>query len=451
MKLPGRGGLAAACFLIGICACRAESPRPGLWPSDQAKDIPADTPLVITFQSAPDLGSSGKITVSRLSDGKAIDVLDFGTPRFTDTIGGKIFHVLPVTIEGNRAFIRLHSHALLPSERYRVTVTPDLFRTRTKGSVSGMDQPLSWTFSTRPAIPRGKTELTVASDGSGDFCSLQGAVDYVNDDNQTPIRILIKKGFYTGIVYVGQGKNHLRFRGEDQLGSVVEGFNNNILNPGRTGRSLLGIDANDCVLENMSVINTTPYKGSQAEAVRINGDRCKLVDDIFRSDQDTLLLGGRIYVRNCSVEGDVDFIWGEGAVFFESCVLNSLHNGYYVQSRNPEGKPGYVFSHCKLTASPGTERCWLARIETDRFPFSSVVYLNCSMGPEIPDRGWEIRGTNTAHLDFAEFRSTDLSGKPLDVSHRAPFSKQLSPEVASKLSDPKLVLSMSDSWDPTTP
>src|SRR5208283_2782547 len=97
--------------------------------------------------------------------------------------------------------------------------------------------------------------------------------------------------------------------------------------------------------------NTTPYRGSQAEALRVRGDRCVLRNDDFRSFQDTLLLSGSVYATNCYVEGDVDFIWGQGGVFFDHCEIKAVHNGYYVQARNPAERPGYVFSQCKLTAA----------------------------------------------------------------------------------------------------
>ena len=71
-----------------------------------------------------------------------------------------------------------------------------------------------------------------------------------------------------------------------------------------------------------------------------------------------------MYVADCYIEGDVDYIWGYGSAFFERCELRSTHDGYIVQSRNPPGKPGYVFLNCKLTAGPEVKKSWLARIET---------------------------------------------------------------------------------------
>jgi predicted transcriptional regulator len=90
----------------------------------------------------------------------------------------------------------------------------------------------------------------------------------------------------------------------------------------------------------------------------------------------------------------------------------------------------------------------LARIDADRFPCSQVTFINCQMGSQVPPVGWEARGTNLSHLRFQEFHSTDLQGKPLDVSHRLPASRQLSQRQANTLSDPAKVLSCPDAWDP---
>ena len=43
------------------------------------------------------------------------------------------------------------------------------------------------------------------------------------------------------------------------------------------------------------------------------------------SFQDTLLLQNRGFVTGSHIEGDVDFMWGGGPVFFENCELQALH------------------------------------------------------------------------------------------------------------------------------
>ncbi len=299
--------------------------------------------------------------------------------------------------------------------------------------------------------PKSNARIVVAADGTGDFRSVQDAVDSAPANRETVTTIFIRVGEYDGIIRVGTGKNRLRFLGEDRKRTILSGVNNERLHPGTAQRALLTVAADDFTLENLTVRNRTPYKGSQAEALSLQGDRCILRDADFYSFQDTLQLSGRAYVTNCFIEGDVDFIWGYGAALFERCEIRAVHDGYYLQSRNPAGKLGYVFADCKLTAAPEVKKNWLARIETERFPASQVAFIRCAMGAHIPAGGWLVTGTNTAALRFEEFATTDLVGNKLDVNQRHAASKQLSVTEAAALADAGRFLAGRDGWNPKVP
>ena len=293
--------------------------------------------------------------------------------------------------------------------------------------------------------------IVVAADGSGDFRTVQAAVDAVPANRESVTTIFVRAGEYDGIIRIGSGKNCIHLLGEDRKRTVIRGVNNERLHPGTAQRALIGVEADDFVLENLTVRNLTPYKGSQAEALSLHGDRCILRDADFFSFQDTLQLTGRAYVTNCFIEGDVDFIWGYGAAFFERCEIRAAHDGYYLQSRNPAGTAGYVFADCKLIAAPEVKQNWLARIEADRFPASHVSFIRCAMGAHIPAAGWLVTGANTGALRFEEFATTSLDGKLLDVSRRHAASKQLSATAATALADASKVLAGRDGWNPKAP
>ena len=435
-------------FLWITIAGRAELAVTESWPSGASKAVSADAPLRLTFNEPVILGGSGKIEIHRVTDNRLMDAFDLGDAGFTNNFGGKTLRYEPFSVADNTASIQLHSHALNPGESYYVRISPEVFKGTNGDAFAGVTNNSAWTFATRAAPARGRTNLVVAADGSGDFCTPQGAVDYVSDDNQFPFGIFIRKGTYYGIVNVMADKGHIHFTGEDRKATIIAGRNNDKLNPGRIGRALVSVDGSDFTLENLTVHNLTPYRGSQAEALRVNANRCVLKNDEFYSFQDTLLLSGRVYATNCYVEGDVDFIWGSGTVFFDQCEIKAVHNGYYLQARNPEDRAGYIFNHCKLTAADGVSRCVLARGDLDRFPYSSVTFINCQMGPQVPAAGWEARGGDTSHLQFAEFHSTDADGKLIDVSQRLPASKQLTEAEAAEWSDPAKVFAQHDTWNP---
>ena len=82
--------------------------------------------------------------------------------------------------------------------------------------------------------------------------------------------------------------------------------------------------------------------------------------------QDTLLMSGQVYVANSIIEGNVDFIWGNGVVYFDHCEIKDVaRKGYNVQARNAAGSFGYVFvDSCNLTADPAiTGGHFLARTD----------------------------------------------------------------------------------------
>jgi len=428
--------------------CRAEPVVTKLFPASRSADVCADTPLRLAFNEPVVLGSRGKIAVYRAANNKLADAFDLSDAGFTNNFGGKTLRYDPIWIEGGVVSVALHSRALSPGESYYVNIEPGVFKSGSGDEFGGFTNDSAWKFSTRAALSGGRTNLIVAADGTGDFCTPQGAVDYVPDDNQLPVEIFVRKGVYDGMLYIAPDKSRIHFIGEDRKGTIIAGRNNDRFNSGRLGRSLMSVDANDFVLENMTLRNTTPYRGSQAEALRVSGDRCVLRNDDFHSFQDTLLLSGSVYATNCYVEGDVDFIWGQGSVFFDRCEIKAVHNGYYLQARNPAERPGYVFFQCKLTAAPGVASCLLARIDADRFPCSQAAFIHCQMGAQVPPVGWEARGTNVSHLRFGEFHSTDAQGKPVNVSRRHPASRQLTETEAVEWSDPAKVLSYHHPWNP---
>lgn len=69
------------------------------------------------------------------------------------------------------------------------------------------------------------------------------------------------------------------------------------------------------------------------------------------------------------------------------------------------------------------------------YPYAEAVLINCKL-KGIPAIGWGPIDDDTTHLHLWEFNSTDLDGKPVDVSQRHPVSKQLTmPKDAQTIED----------------
>ena len=295
-------------------------------------------------------------------------------------------------------------------------------------------------------------DLVVAGDGSGDFKTVQAAIDAAPANSDARTTILVRRGTYPELVVVSAEKKKLTIRGEARQQTIIAATNNANLNPQR--REMFTLLADDFRLENITLHNTTRKGGSQAETIRVRADRVVLDHCDFKSFQDTLRLDGRVYVRECYIEGDVDFIWGAGAVYFDRCDIFAVHDGYLVQSRNGANQQGYVFVDCKIDTAPDLKRFVLARIDPARFPHSHVAFINCAMGKFVTPAGWVFDGPGAAASKettrFWEFHTTDLAGQPLDVSQRIAGSRQLTATEATQQRDLAHVLGGTDHWNPLT-
>ncbi len=412
-----------------------------------------DAALALRFEGTVAVGTSGKIRVADAeTPEKPVDVIDLGSSSFTDVIGGRAFFIpTPIVVDAGMAHVRLRTGALQPNRTYIVTIDDGVFLDAEGRSLGTLDDQSAWRFTTRAAPPASPEALVVAADGSGDFCSVQAAFDFVPSENTKPVVINVKRGTYREIVFV-EKKGNVTLRGEDRSGTVVAYINNeNLQNKqGSKVRALVGFEnVTDLVIENLTLHNTTPQGGSQAEALRIDpGERVIVRNANFLSRQDTLLLTGRVYVADSYVEGNVDYVWGKGTAYFERVELKTVGRaGWNVQARNSAEQFGYVFVDSTFSADAEVSGHWLARIDATRFPASHVAYIGCKMAPVVDPKGWEITPPDavTRGVRFWEYGTLDLEGRPVDLSKRHPAARRLTRAEAAKMRDKRHVFG---GWDP---
>jgi pectin methylesterase-like acyl-CoA thioesterase len=462
----------------------ARSSFPGkLFPRAGAKGVCPDTPLRITFAAPLELGPSGRIQIVDLTTHEVVEAIDVGAAAATQTIGGLSgYQYRPVIVSGAEVTIHLRNGALAYGRTYAVSADATAFK-----DTAGGGGPISWRFTTKPAPPpAGARRLTVAADGTADFCTVQGAFDFIPDGNTAPRTIFVRRGTYTEIVFFSN-KHAITLLGEDRAESVLtyannDRFNHAAGNPYAAAGAnpsdavisrgdaiyrravFMAHRANDLVVANLTIRNTTPSGGSQAEAIILNGTgraRAVLKDLNLVSTQDTLQINGQAYVSNCTIEGDVDFMWGQGPAFFDGCTCRSVRSkGFYTQVRNPGTNHGFVFVRCTFEGTPGVEDNYLSRIKTARFPDSEVVLidsvLRASVNPvlwqlqDIPGDGAGGADGGAARVRFWEANSRDDSGRPADVGARLAVSRQLrQPEDAALIASygsPTFVLG--NDWNP---
>jgi hypothetical protein len=412
-----------------------------LFPPPQGTGLCPDPPLRIRFTGAPTLGTSGKVQVFAQS-GSVIASVDMAATNVTDTLGGTAMTMpRPAFVDGNDAVIYLKTKALAFGQSYYVTVDSGAIRPPGGGAFS-IGGSTIWRFTTAPAAPANTSALKVALDGSGQFCSVQGAADAIPASNTQATVVTIAPGTYHELVHM-RGKSNVTFHGVDRKQTVISGTNNNNLNPSTATRSLVGFDnTNGLIVENLTIHNLTPQGGSQAEALRLQGcDKCVIRDADILSLQDTLLWSGRVYAKNCYIAGNVDYIWGTGVAYFDNCEMHTVgRTGVIVQSRNAAGAYGYVFVDSKLTADAAATNSMLARIDVSAYPGSHVAYIDCQMS-NIAAAGWTITGgTPSSALRFWEYQSKDASGNAVNVGGRISGSSQISSDQAATMRSPTAVL-----------
>ena len=445
--------VSVVCLLLAATA-RALS-LTALAPADGATGVCADTLVRMTFDEEVRVGTAGTVQLIDAASGEVVDTADAAEGVPTRGIGGNAtpYRYFPLLAAGRVVTFFPRAGVLTAGRTYRLRVSPGAIVTGAGSAFAGLGAGAEPRFTVRAAGPApDASTLQVAADGSGDFCTVQGAIDFVPPGNTRPRLISIRPGVYPEMVYIGPRRPFVTLRGTDRDACVIAYPNNNNFNAGNN-RAMVAIDASDVSLEFLTLHNTTPRGGSQAEALRGNGRRVALDRVTLRSFQDTLLWNGALFVTDSLIEGDVDFIWGGGACFFQRCEIRSVSAGYLAQVRNPEGGRGNVFVDCRLTAAPGVTNVYLARIDprpgiANTWPHSEVVFLGCAMGPHIRPEGWLLNNAAAApDVRFWEAGSTDLEGNSLDVSRRLADSRRIDAATAARFRDPEFVLG----WSPSPP
>jgi pectinesterase len=305
--------------------------------------------------------------------------------------------------------------------------------------------------------------ITVAADGSGDFKTVQAAVDSIPANNSERRVILIKPGTYKERIVVPKEKPLITIRGTDSDPAktvLTNDWNASYTPPaatrpvGTSGSASTNIAGSDFIAEDITFENSAGDHG-QALAIKTMGDRMAFRNCRFLGWQDTLCAdSGRQYFVNCHVEGRVDFIFGGATAVFDHCIIHSKNGGYVTAARTkPELPFGYVFLDCTLTGDETPTflgRPW----QWDRGSKAAVAFIRCKIGPHIRAEGWnkwDLKDKpNLNPVDntrYSEFGSMTLDGKPLDISSRADWSHQLAPEVAARYTVAN-ILGGEDHWDP---
>jgi pectin methylesterase-like acyl-CoA thioesterase len=417
-----------------------------LSPSNGAIGICPDTLLRISFDTAPVTGSAGRIRIYNVTNTTTpVDTIDLslsaGNGAQARAIAATTYNAYPIFISGSTAAILPHAGVLTTNQTYYViieNVVSGVFKDSTGATFTGINSSSTWQFSTKSAGPSNPASLTVAADGSSDFVTVQGAVDFIPANNTSPVVVNIRNGLYQEIVFIN-GKNNIAFHGQNKNSTIISYPNNDPLNPGTSLRPMFRARGNDITFDNLTLTNSTSKGGGQAEALRIDGQRLIFTNVFLASFQDTLLInnvGDSAYFWNCLIQGDTDYIWGGGTPYFQDCEIRALNAGHNTQMRTDAGHFGATFADSLISKTNGATFTThtLGRGIAGESDNGNVNYLNCRMDNHITAAGWQIGAANQATVRYWEYQSVAPDGvTPIDVSLRAPYSQQISTGTALSL------------------
>lgn len=312
-------------------------------------------------------------------------------------------------------------------------------------------------------------DVTVAKDGSGNFTTVQAAIDAAPTNLTVAYTIFIKNGTYKEKITVASNKTFLQFIGES-VANVILTYDDYSGKPmagggtfGTSNSASVTINATDFTAVNITFENTTG-EAPQALAINVNNDRCAFKNCRFLGGQDTLLAnnsGKKQYYKQCYIDGTVDFIFGNAAAVFEDCTIypktrTSGTGSSYITAANTQAGVtyGYVFRNCTIQMNRGVTSYFLGRPwqnSTGASPVAEnkVVFLNTIMsGSIVLPAGWSTwdAGTNTALITNAEYQSVTQTGAAVDVSSRPSWSQQLNATQAATYSNANVL----SGWDPCT-
>lgn len=277
-----------------------------------------------------------------------------------------------------------------------------------------------------------KTQWIVSKDSSGDFTTIQHAINACKSFPDKRITILVKNGIYNEKVVVHSWNTNITLIGESKDSTIITygdfaGKENNATFYTYTVK----VCGNDFRMENITVENNAGEVG-QAVALHVEADRVIIKNCRLVGNQDTLFASGennRQYFKNCYIEGTTDYIFGGATAVFEACTIHSKRNSYITAASTPQGvKHGFVFLNCKLTFAPGVNKVYLGRPWRI---YSKTVFIRCEMDEGILAEGWNNWSKREAEntVFYGEFGNT---GAGSDLSGRVKWARLLTSEEAEK-------------------
>ena len=294
--------------------------------------------------------------------------------------------------------------------------------------------------------------IVVARDGTGQFRTVDEAIEVCRAFMEYHKVIFVKRGIYKEKLVVPQWLTNIEICGEDRDQTIITYDDHaNIRIPG-TDRKMgtfrtytIKVQGNHITFKDITIENNAAKLG-QAVALHTEGDCLTFINCRFLGNQDTIYTGNpgsRLYFQNCYIEGTTDFIFGPATAWFEQCHIFCKQKSYITAASTPQDQPyGYVFNKCTIRAAEGVEKLYLGRPWRD---YGYTLFMNCDLCKEIRPEGWhhweEHREKTARYMEYNNF------GEGAATDKRVSWSRQLSKKEAATITLEN-VFNMSSNWLP---
>ena len=262
-----------------------------------------------------------------------------------------------------------------------------------------------------------------------DVKALLVAIELANKKNaekdSKPLYILIPDGFYDlGATVLTKITGHnIALIGQSMDGTIIQN-KPDVKNEGISKTAIFQNRGTNNYFQDLTLKNALDYyaAGSAGRAVTLQDkgthticNRVRLLSyqDTYYSDNDQ----GVHYLQDSEIHGTVDFVCGDGDVWFERCKIVTEKRTADGSGRNVIAAPktsktqwGYIFNHCtveNIVSNFEYARGW------NGTPHCIWLHTTLLTPERLNPTRFDYHGMNTVQNDFKEYGTMDAQGRDI--------------------------------------
>ncbi|ERN03321.1 hypothetical protein AMTRI_Chr02g219740 [Amborella trichopoda] len=263
-----------------------------------------------------------------------------------------------------------------------------------------------------------RANVVVASDGSGNFRSITEAIRAAPDYRKQRYVIHVRAGVYRENVEVKKKKTNIMLVGDGKDVTVISGSRSFLQGWTTFHTATFAVSGRGFIARDITFENTAGPSMHQAVALRVDSDQSAFYHCAIKGYQDTLYAHSlRQFYRECDIYGTIDFIFGNGAAFFQNCRILARKPLYNQKisitahgRKDPHQSTGFSIQNCIVEAASdlapivSSVPAYLGRPWK---PYARTIYMESYLGSLIQPEGWLAWAGNFAlnTLYYGEYRN----------------------------------------------